>query len=158
MAERLRIELLADHPDTLETVASWEKAEWGHLMPTVSLQQITNAFAKRANRDRIPMTLLGYLDTELVGTVSLVAHDMDGREDLSPWLAIMYVKPAQRRQGFGSQLVGAAMHRARSLGIDTLYLFTPDQMAFYERCGWQVDEVMNYRGERVSIMSCRLNA
>lgn len=156
MDDSLSVALLADRPQALSVVAAWEHAEWGHLMPEVSLDQIERAFRKRANRDRVPMTLLGYVGEELVGTASLVAHDMSIRRELSPWLAVVYVDPARRKAGIGSALVRGVMDRAAELGFGRIHLFTPDQMAFYERLGWEVLETVSYRGEEVAVMVCRL--
>jgi len=156
MTSAVRIALLADHPEALSTVASWEQAEWGHLMPDVSLEQITHAFERRANRDHVPITLLGYKGEELVGTASLVIHDMSIHRDLSPWLAIVYVDPPHRGVGYGSALVRGVMDRASDLGFGQVYLFTPDQMAFYRRLGWEVLERVDYRGERVAVMVCQV--
>ncbi|MFC2095443.1 GNAT family N-acetyltransferase [Candidatus Bipolaricaulota bacterium] len=154
MTSELRIEWLADHPEAVETLASWENEEWGHLMPEVSLERLAGAFRKRANRDRIPATLIGYSGDKLVGTASIVRHDMSILKHLSPWLAIVYVDPVHRNHGFGSALVLGAMRTAAGFGMEALYLFTPDQMTFYERLGWQSHEVVEYRGERVTIMAC----
>ena len=48
------------------------------------------------------------------------------------------------------------MERAAALRYDRMYLLTPDQLPFYERLGWRTHEVMEYRGETVTIMSCLL--
>ena len=157
MAEDLRIELLADHPEAVHVLSEWEYGEWGHLMPDVSRGELADAFVRRANRAQIPMTLLGYLGERLVGTASLVVHDMSIFRELSPWLAILYVVPECRGRGYGSGLVAAVMREGTALGCERIYLFTPDQMPFYERLGWHTREVVDYRGERVSIMECSAN-
>jgi len=148
----LCIELLADHPGVIPTLVSWEHREWGYLMPGVSLEQFASAFQRRANRDRIPMTLLGFVGGELVATASLIVHDMMTRKDLSPWLAIVYVAPDHRRKGYGGAMVRAAMNKTSELGVGELYLFTPDQMAFYERLGWSMGQLVDYQGKSVTIM------
>lgn len=48
------------------------------------------------------------------------------------------------------------MARAAELGVERIYLFTPDQMLFYARLGWSALEVVEYRGETVTIMECRI--
>jgi len=154
MTAHLRIKLLADHPEAINTLSRWEQSEWGHLMPNVSLEEIADAFERRANQDKVPMTLLGYDNDELVGTASLVVHDMSTNRDLTPWLAIVYVVPEYRKRGHGSALVRAVMKAAVKLGIERIFLFTPDQMPFYERLGWETREVVDYRDEWVTIMEC----
>ena len=71
----------------------------------------------------------------MVGSASLIAQDMDTRPELSPWLASVYVAAEHRRQGIGSALVRRVAQEAAALGVETLYLFTPDQEHFYARLG-----------------------
>jgi hypothetical protein len=44
------------------------------------------------------------------------------------------------------------MLEAETLGLDKLYLFTPDRRDFYGSLGWQVYEHTAYRGVGVVIM------
>jgi len=152
MSTDLRIELLVDHPGTIPMLAKWEQVEWGHLMPDVTLDDLSAAFQRRANRDSVPLTVVGFIDDQLVGTASLVANDMSTHKQLSPWLGVVYVAPDHRRQGYGSELVEAIKVHAQNLNLESIYLFTPDQMPFYARLGWRVHETVAYRGEKVTIM------
>jgi N-acetylglutamate synthase-like GNAT family acetyltransferase len=77
---------------------------------------------------------------------------MHTRQDLSPWLVGVYVDKAARNQSIGSALVSTVVERAAEMGIETLWLFTPDQEHFYRRLGWQSVEHTHYRGEDVVIM------
>jgi GNAT superfamily N-acetyltransferase len=52
----------------------------------------------------------------------LVAHDMDTRMDLSPWLAGVFVAPHHRRRGVGAALVQRIIDEATGLGVEQLYL------------------------------------
>src|SRR5262245_6925749 len=63
-------------------------------------------------------------------------HDLEGREDLSPWLGGVFVGPDFRRRGIGATLCTTVEDAARSRGIQTLYLFTLDKQAWYSRLGW----------------------
>ena len=88
----------------------------------------------------------------LIGTASLIEHDVPTRAELTPWLASVYVDPRFRKRGIGSALVRAVLQEARNLGLEKLYLITPDQVPFYRRQGWQEMEEIVYRGEAVTIM------
>ena len=48
------------------------------------------------------------------------------------------------------------MREAKQAGIETLYLFTPDRVSFYEKLGWQILKEEVYRGHLVTMMSARL--
>jgi N-acetylglutamate synthase-like GNAT family acetyltransferase len=72
-------------------------------------------------------------------------------------LASIYVSQEFRNQGIGSRLVKHVMEEARKAGIEELYLFTPDRVAFYQRLEWQVLDHGEYRGHRVTVMSIKLS-
>jgi N-acetylglutamate synthase-like GNAT family acetyltransferase len=86
----------------------------------------------------------------------LVAHDMDSRPQLTPWLAGVFVKPQCRGKGIGSALVRRIEAEARSLEVATLYLYTPNTESLYERLGWSVTERCEYRNTNVVVMSKEL--
>ncbi|PSP02598.1 MAG: hypothetical protein BRC47_07420 [Cyanobacteria bacterium QS_7_48_42] len=44
-------------------------------------------FRQRLNRNSLPLTLVAFLDTLPVGSVSLVNCDLDSHSHLKPWLA-----------------------------------------------------------------------
>jgi N-acetylglutamate synthase-like GNAT family acetyltransferase len=83
----------------------------------------------------------------------LVAHDMDTRMELSPWLAGVFVAPNHRRHGLGTALVRRAVDDAKALGVRRLYLYTPSTELFYSRLGWSLVERTSYRGTDVVVMS-----
>ena len=74
---------------------------------------------------------------EVVGSASLLEHDLDSRPDLGPWLASLYVAPAHRHQGLGAALAERVVEEAARLGVPTLYLFTFDRAGYYARLGWR---------------------
>ena len=45
-----------------------------------------------------------------------------------------------------------AVNVARTFGIETLYLYTPGQEAFYRRLGWEFFEATEFRGHAITIM------
>lgn len=121
-------------------------------MPGLTVEDLTRIFSRHLNRDRIPLTLIAFLDGQPAGTASIFVHDMDTRPDLSPWLAAVYVAPSYRKQGIGSKLVKAVESEAQKLDIHRLYLFTPDRERFYTRLGWSVLERVEYWNQTVVIM------
>ena len=132
-----RIEHLAAHPEAIARLAAWQHAEWGFLHPSGTLDEVAEELRGHLDPGRIPTTFVALLDGEVVGSASLLEHDLDSRPDLGPWLASLYVAPAHRRQGLGAALAERVVEEAARLGVPTLYLFTFDRAGYYARLGWR---------------------
>jgi GNAT superfamily N-acetyltransferase len=154
----MQIDYLADHPQAIPMLASWHHDEWASRTPCLSLEDRISRLAERVGRWHIPTTFVALMEGQVVGFACLVAHDMDIRLDLSPWLASVLVMRGYRRQGIGSALTERVVEEARALGVDTLYLYTYDQEQFYSRRGWSVLDRIEYRGEPVVIMALDIAA
>lgn len=150
--ENVKIEHLAENIDAVSTLASWIIKEWGHLLPEANFDTLVSELKQRTTVHRIPETFVALVDGRVIGTASIVEHDMLTRKELSPWLAAVFVVPEYRNRGIGSKLVRRVMQEAEILGLNKLYLFTPDRMRFYSCLGWNILESTEYRGEKVIIM------
>ena len=148
----VRIEHLARHTDAIRTVAVWIKKEWEHSFLDATYEELVSELERRTTPHRIPETFVALEGDRLVGTASIVEHDMSTRAELAPWLSAVYVPPEFRNRGIGSKLVRVAMQEAQSLGVKRLHLFTPDAVRFYTRLGWNVFEETTYHGIDVVIM------
>jgi predicted N-acetyltransferase YhbS len=135
----------------VDILAEWHHAQWSYLDRDVTLAQRAAALRRRKS-DGIPLTVVALAGETVLGSASLIRHDMDTRMELAPWLASVYVAPDYRRQGIGSALVRRIEHEARTLGHKTLYLFTPDMQHFYETLGWKALESTVYRGYAQVVM------
>ena len=143
---------LADFGHFLPTLARWHYEQFGYLAPDASLESNIVALQQTLNRVAIPTTFIALAGEVLLGSASLVRHDLSSRPNLTPWLARVYVAPEQRRQGVGTALVNRAVALAGWLGVEELYLYTPDKERFYARLGWSVRERLKYRGWDTVIM------
>ncbi len=150
-----RIESLVDYPQFIPTLAAWHHAQWSYLDVGKSMAQRA-ATLRTHQRATVPMTVVALSSGALLGSASLIAHDMDTRLDLSPWLASVYVAPSYRGHGVGSALVREIVAHATAMGFPALYLFTPDRARFYEQLGWHVLEHVRYRGYEQVLMSISL--
>ncbi len=144
---------LVDYPQYLPVVAGWIFDEWGEEMEASTLDIVQAEFSQHLNRDCIPLTILALEGDQPVGTASIFRHDMDTRMELTPWLAAVYVVPDFRGRGIGSELVQAIEEIARRLKLERMYLFTPDQEAFYARLGWTTIETVEFRNQSNVIMT-----
>ena len=156
---RMKIVNIQTQPKCIPEIAAWFHQEWGHLSSDKTLDDRIRHLTERCRNDDLPVTFVAandgdrVEDDEIVGTVSLVPHDLKSRMDLTPWVAAVFVKPEARGRGVGSRLVGFAETEAQRRGIPTLYLFTPDKQRMYARLGWTTIEEVEYRGEQVTVMT-----
>ena len=146
------VDYLADHRQFIEILAGWHHETWSYLSPSTTLAQRVERLRGNAHKSRIPTTFVALLAGRPVGCASLVSSDLSIRQNLSPWLASVYVEPALRNKGVGSRLVVRAMQEANRLGHNDLYLFTPDRQTFYARLGWREIEKCLYRNYPMSVM------
>ncbi len=155
----IEINYLENHMAFVPTLAHWFHEQWGHLQPETTLAQRINRLNERcAKTSAIPITLVAMLDDHVIGTASLVKHDMNVHLELTPWLSSVYVAQKYRRQGIGSQLVNRIVQEAEFMDAKMLYLFTPDRERFYTRLGWRLLYREKYRGEQVAVMEIRIAA
>jgi len=134
----MQIEFLDRHAGLAPTLAGWHHAQWGHLYDHWTLEVATAELRDHATRRTLPTTLVAVEAGAPLGSVSLVLEDAPELcEHGSPWLASLYVRPQARGRGLGTSLVRAAVAHAATLGVDELFLFTPEHADFYARLGWR---------------------
>jgi len=149
----MRIEYLSDHPEAMAKLAEWQHAEWGNLRPGDTLEKRMVRLAGMSKRDRIPLTVVALEATQVLGSASLIEHDMETRMELRPWLAGVFVGEQYRRRGIGAELVRWIMAEARKLKVPLLYLYTVHSEKFYAALGWTLQERTSYREQPVVIMT-----
>ena len=165
----MHIEYLADHPGFIPTLARWHHEQWKHLDPGDSVEKRIAQLQAHLREQQIPTTFVAMSlpdgagserdRAEVLGSASLIAHDMDTHPELSPWLASVFVTPEHRGRGIGTALVQRVIQEAAALGVARLYLFTtPDKQGFYTRLGLSLIEHTRYRGYRQLVMVRRLQA
>ena len=83
----MQIGYLADHRDFIPTLAQWHHREWAYLRPGDSVEARITRLRDACGHTAIPTVVIALIDSTLIGSAMLVAHDMDTRMDLSPWLS-----------------------------------------------------------------------
>ena len=134
----VRISYLTEHPEYIPQLAQWLFEQWDSILGEETPDVRINKLKAHMNRDKLPIAWIAHANGQLLGTAALRVHDLDGREDLTPWLAGVFVGSRFRRQGIGAALCAAVEDEARSRASLTLYLFTLDKQAWYSRLGWTV--------------------
>ncbi len=148
----ITIDPLAEHPDLVRVIAEWHN-RWDERQ---SLDFWIRCHTADARQEGIARAWIAFVDGEPVGSVSLVEGNMDGRPELSPWLAALWVRPEYRGRGVGAALARRCEEEARRLGVRRLYLYTEAAAGFYTRLGWSVLSCEQYEGECVVVMVPRV--
>jgi N-acetylglutamate synthase-like GNAT family acetyltransferase len=134
----VQISYLIEHPEYIPQLALWLFKEWGSILAERTPEARIKKLHAHRNRDELPIAWVAHANDQLLGTAALRVHDLEGSEDLTPWLGGVFVGARFRRHGIGAALCATVEHEARSRGIQTLYLFTLDKQAWYSHLGWTV--------------------
>ena len=148
----ISFDFIGHSPQHIPTVAQWHQSEWQHINPDSSTDLRIATYSRYASEKTIPCCILATHNEQPLGSASLVVSDMETRPELGPWLASLYVHPDWRRQGIATQLIEQILKIAKHCKISRLFLFTPDQKAFYARRGWHMLEHCRFHDEAVDIM------
>jgi predicted N-acetyltransferase YhbS len=143
---------LRECPQHIEQLATWHFGEWGDLNPANDVPARVARFHQQLLANGLPTTWVAVDEQNVLGSASLVAHDLELRSHLTPWLASVFVAPAQRGRGIGRSLVRRVMDHVEQLEIPRFYLFTMDQESFYRELGWETLEKLVYCDRPIVVM------
>ncbi|MBS0201759.1 MAG: GNAT family N-acetyltransferase [Planctomycetes bacterium] len=151
----MRIEPLAAHQHLIPTIAEHLRQEWKDFAPWSDIAVIEARLRDASGSAPFPYCLVAVSAAgEFLGTASVKRNELPGHPDKPFWLSEVLVPKPLRGQGIGRRLIEQIVESARSSGIPSLFLYTPDQQELYRRLGWEdcCQEFVN--GEVVTIM-CR---
>lgn len=148
----MQISYLVDQPDLAEGLIPGLLEHWRDISPEQTWDSRAKRFREHMNRDTLPIAWIAHRDGTAAGTAALRTSDLDGREDLGPWLGGVYVEPGFRGRGIASALCQVVVDKARDLGFRRLFLFTIDRQSLYTRLGWREFERTVWRERAADIM------
>src|SRR5207249_4802790 len=125
----VQISYLIEHPEYVPQLAQWLFEQWDSILGEGTPEARIKKLKAHLNRDKLPTAWVAHANGQLLGTAALRVHDLEGREDLTPWLGGVFVGSHFRRQGIGAALCAAVEDEARSRAIPTMNLsdiFTND--------------------------------
>jgi predicted N-acetyltransferase YhbS len=149
----MRISYLADRPELAAQLIPGLLEHWSYIFPHQTAADRAAKFSAHLNRDELPIAWIAHDGDLALGTAALRKVDLEGHEDLGPWLGGVYVAPAYRGRGIASDLCRIVEGKAHAQGVSRLYLFTHGQESLYERLGWTTLEEVMWHGHTCSIMS-----
>ena len=150
----MKIEYLSDHEELVPVLAKYNYNEWGKSYCS-DVAVVAQRYSATKNTDKIPLTIVALdEDNSLLGFASLIEDDLETRQDLSPWLAALYVLPEHRGKLIGKKLIERIIAEAKRLKIHHVYLFTGDdkKVSYYAKQGWKLAEKFQYKSEDSVIM------
>lgn len=138
---------VSECPDIQDIVAQWLWSFWGNPRN----YEFYRSLAAHTKAGDIPMIYVASIDGKPVGAVALLRADLFSRQDLFPWMADLYVCPEYRSMGIGSTLQDHILAKAKELGYQAIYLYTP-LVGYYEKKCWEyMGDEMDRDGETVRI-------
>jgi GNAT superfamily N-acetyltransferase len=126
-------------PEHAETIARWIFETFPHEFENTTFAEWLEQM-KHPNR----VTFVAVENGQALGTASLDFEDLPPRDDLTPWLASVYVLPEFRAHGLGATLVEAVVKEAKVKGFKQIYLHTSDRADFYKKRGWRILDTVEY--------------
>ncbi|CAI0977535.1 GNAT family N-acetyltransferase [Serratia quinivorans] len=148
------IALLADYPQHRQQVIDWLWQAFGSENSRAFFASVVDSGLCGAD---LPITFIALQGDELVGTVGLWRCDLISRQDLTPWLAALYVDESQRGSGLGLRLQQHVQDYSRQAGFNELYLYS-DFSGYYERHGWHyIGDALDYPDRPVRVYYRELN-
>ena len=142
----------ADRPELAEITARWRWEAFFRKHGRSFEDVLAAAQRTAAGAQVMPRTFVLLADNAPIGTASLVAHDLDERPDLTPWLAGVFVTPAFRGQGHAARLITAVEDAAVGAAFPVLWLYTNTAARVYARAGWEHVETVQHNEKPYSVM------
>ncbi|HTN21655.1 MAG TPA: GNAT family N-acetyltransferase [Pelobium sp.] len=140
---------------TFQLIADWYLSEW--KIPSDKTIQRLETITADNSQFQILMTLEG----TPISTGGLYNHigllDKEPRLKIHKhWLALVYTIPEKRHQGYGALICKHIQDHSKSLGIDTVHLFTDTAENLYKRLGWTETERLAIGDRNVVVMKKEL--
>ena len=110
----VRISYLIEHPEYIPQLAEWLFEQWDTILGEKTPEARIEKLKAHMNRDELPIAWVAHANGQLFGTAALRVHDLEGREDLTPWLGGVFVGSHFRRQGIGAALCATVEDEART--------------------------------------------
>ncbi len=155
-SQKIEIAFLADHLDTIPTLAEWFIAQWPDYFSKRPFSQTIQEFHAEAQIDKIPIRLIAFVDDELAGTVTLRERAIESAPEFTPGLGGLLVIEKYRRKGVGTALVHAGMTVARDVGFAQIYATTVNARRILENLGWQFDQQIVHYDEVLALYQYHL--
>ena len=151
-----KIGFLADHLDTIPTLAIWFRNQWPDYFADWSQAEMEQDFLADIAKASLPSRLVAFAVDELVGTIVLREQGDETLPECQPELGGLFVIAAHRGQGVGTALVRAGMQLAREQGYAAVYATTVAAASILESLGWTFLKTVVHQDGPLALYECRL--
>lgn len=136
---------------TFALIADWYLREW-KIPADKTIQKLETVTA-----DKLQFQVLLKIEDIPVSTGGLYNHvgllDKEPRFNMyKNWLALVYTTPDKRQQGYGALTCSYIQDYSKTLGLDTMYLFTDTAEKLYKRLGWNEMERLALGNRNIVVM------
>lgn len=150
------IGFLADHTNTIPTLAKWFRNQWPDYYADWSQTEMEQDFLEDASHDRLPIRLVAFAADECVGTIILREQGSETLAEYQPELGGLYVVESHRRHGVGTELVRAGMKLAIDQGYDAVFATTVAAAGILESLGWEFVKTIIHHDDELSLYRYKL--
>ncbi len=135
----MKIVPLSECPEFAETCAAWSFGEWSSQVKgrKISDSLLRYQETSQGNTNTLPITWVAVVDDRPAGMISLKENDHEDHQDLTPWLASLFVHSDYRGQDIARKLCTHVIEQAKDSGWDKIYLFTHSAPKLYEKFGFK---------------------
>jgi GNAT superfamily N-acetyltransferase len=142
----MRLEKITENDIHLERIARACSDEW-NMTPAVASRYFLNKY----NTDILPLSFKVMIGSELAGFFAIIRSDTTNIQDITPWLATVYVFPEHRNKGVGKFIQEQSFQIAKFHGFKRIYLWTKME-GYYEKKGWKyLENIINDEKEEVRL-------
>jgi hypothetical protein len=83
--DSVRISYLIEYPESIPQLAQWLFEEWDSILGEKTPAARIRKLQTHLDRDKLPIAWVAHKNGQPIGTTALRVHDLEGREDLTPW-------------------------------------------------------------------------
>ncbi|WP_440056542.1 GNAT family N-acetyltransferase (plasmid) [Pseudoalteromonas sp. T1lg65] len=150
----MQVSYLAQHPNEVETIAQWYLDEWGQTIAGITLSEIKEKVAAKAqSQEEFPLALVVHEHDELVAVAELKLQENKNHPEFMHWLGGVYVAKSQRGKGYAHALINRAKQHVAHLGISKLYLQAEQHnVALYLNHGFKFVCKTEHNGVQTTVM------
>ena len=134
--EQLKKDNIKELDELTEILYNWWGKEEGY-----SIEAMKELIKSRCSEKDVPVVYIAKINDSVVGTLTLVANDMEFKQDLYPVITSLFVKEEYRKLGISRKLVEELVKHCKNK-FDNIYLST-ELEGFYEKLGFEYVETCN---------------